>query len=272
MNTVGLYGLHRRPYRISAHARGECRLDGDDDIGIPRQHLFHRHGRHAAALTAGDIMRAEKLDGLYIDRTAEPGFQSARAARVVHGWPLRVRNLVDPAFDSFDRVIGVARKLLGLGLPLRQFTKLTINLRRCIKTAVEQNVRYAGFVLHTLRQRNVRVVDCADVENEIGFQLDQYFEIGRVAATRETSNFGLVAGARSQQGALRRVRVPRPAKQQFGRKCVEQERRRRPAGKNMLDLIGDRDGAPGSVGQCKCPGEAGHQNCGGEAGQTPCGG
>ena len=50
--------------------------------GIPDQHLLDRDRGQPAADAAGGVARHE-LDGLDIDRAAEPGLQPARAARVI---------------------------------------------------------------------------------------------------------------------------------------------------------------------------------------------
>ena len=93
-------GAHRRdlrPHRIAAHARGEIAVDGDDDIGIPQQHLLDRDDREPALALGRDIARAEKLDGLDVDRAAEPGLQPARPARVVDARPLALAESFRPA-------------------------------------------------------------------------------------------------------------------------------------------------------------------------------
>src|SRR5262249_28899517 len=99
-------------------------------------------------------MRAQEFDGLDIDRTGLAGFKPVRPAAVVDTWPLRVGYLVDAAFDSCDRVLGILRKAFRLSLSVREHAELAISFRAGIETAVEQSVRNPGLLLHLIGERN----------------------------------------------------------------------------------------------------------------------
>jgi hypothetical protein len=78
---------------------------------------------------------------------------------------------------------------------------------------------------------------------------EQHFEVRGVAASGEASDFRLVAGARAQQRALRRLMAPRPSEQQVGRERVKQDRARRPGGKDALDLVRNDDRPAGRISE-----------------------
>jgi hypothetical protein len=46
------------------------------------------------------------------------------------------------------------------------------------------------------------LIDSSNVEDEIGLEVEQHFEIGRVAAAGEAPHLEFVTGARSQKCAL----------------------------------------------------------------------
>src|SRR5215471_977963 len=71
------------PERIVTHIGSKIAVDGDDDIGIPQQHLLDRDNCEPALALARDIARAKIFDGLDIDRAAEPGLEPARPAGIV---------------------------------------------------------------------------------------------------------------------------------------------------------------------------------------------
>src|SRR5262249_59756695 len=106
-----------------------------------------------------------------------------------------------------------------------------------------------GLLLHAVCQRNISVVDGADIENEVGLELEQRFEVGRVAAPGEPSDFGLVAGTRAQQRALRRLVASRPSAPEVGGERVKEDRRRGPGSEDALDPVGNSDGAAGRVSE-----------------------
>ena len=89
-------GSNRRPGRIVVDLCGEVSVDGDDDVGIPHQHLLDRDVGEAAAGCAGDVPRQE-FDGLDRDRAAQSGLEAARSARKIDARPLLLGDAGDPA-------------------------------------------------------------------------------------------------------------------------------------------------------------------------------
>jgi hypothetical protein len=104
------------------------------------------------------------------------------------------------------------RKLFGLGLPAGQFAELAIPLHNGVETAIEERIGNAGLLLHPVGEGDVGIVDGADIENEVGLEIEQHLEVRRVAAPGEAPDLGLVAGARTQQRTLRRLVAPSPSK------------------------------------------------------------
>src|SRR5262249_25127090 len=106
----------------------------------------------------------------------------------------------------------------------------------------------------------------ADVEDQIRLELEQNFEVCRVAAAGQPPNLGLVATARAQKLALRGIVAAGPADEQIGRKRVEQDRSRRPACEHAFDLFGNRNRAPARIGDGRAR-KARRQDRGGDTAQ-----
>src|SRR5262249_55478348 len=149
------------------YARGKILIDGHDDFGIPKQHLLDGHDRQPTLTISRHVARAEKLDCLHIDRTAEPGLEPARPARVIHTRPPLRRYLLDAAFDRRHRFVGVAGERLGFRLAMDEFAELAVARHDRFEAAVEQRVGNAGLLLHSRGERDEGRTSRTDIENEI---------------------------------------------------------------------------------------------------------
>ena len=87
-------------------------------------------------------------------------------------------------------------------------------------------------------RRDVRRARRADVENEVGFELEHHLQIGRVAAPRKTAELRPGCNLWSEVSALFGTIGTRPPQEQVRRECVEQDRRWRTRRKHALDVNG----------------------------------
>ena len=131
---------------------------------------------------------------------------------------------------------------------MRKLAELAIERPDRVEPAVEQGVGNPGLLLHAGGERHVGVVDGADVEDQIGLELEQNFEICRVAAAGQPTNLGLVAPARAQKFALLGIMAAGPTDEEIGRKRVEENRRRRPGCEDTFNLFRNRKRATTRIG------------------------
>ena len=177
-----------------------------------------------------------------------PGDQPARATRVIDARTRGRRDRSRAVGNHLERVIRVTRELFGLASASNQLAELAVGLRDCIEAAVEQRVRNAGLLLHTLGQRDEGAAGRADIEDQIGLERDHAFQIGGVAAARDTPDLGARADLRQHIHALFRPVGARPAKQQLGRERIKQDRGRRAGREHARDFFRYRQRAAGRVG------------------------
>src|SRR5262249_14692 len=104
-----------------------------------------------------------------------------------------------------------------------------------------------GLLLHAVGERDVGRVHAADVEDEIGFEREHDFEIGRIAAPGDAPHFGPAADVGQEEFAFLRPVRTRPADEQVGRERIEKDRRRRARGKDGVEGGRHQDGAAGAV-------------------------
>src|SRR5258708_30343557 len=122
MHPVVAYGLDRSPGGVVAYRLGEFLIDGHDHVWIPNQNLFDRNIGETARRFAGDIA-ADQLDGLDVDRSAEASREPLWASRIIDA-RTRVRcNRVNAPENCLERVLGVARELLGILYTADQFAQ-----------------------------------------------------------------------------------------------------------------------------------------------------
>jgi hypothetical protein len=247
MHPAFAHGRERRPQRIVAHGRGEVGIDRDDDVGIPQQHLLERHHRKAAGAVRGHVARAEKLDRFHVDRAAEPGFQSTRAAGVVNARPGGRRDFVHPFFDRRHRLLGIAREGFGLIRAMRQLAELAIGRHDCRETAVEQRVGNFRLLLHARCERDECRIGRPDIENEVGLERKHGFEVGRVAAAGEPADFRPRAHIGQHELAFLRAIGARPADEDLGCERVEEDGGGRAGGEYAGDRIGNWHGTAGRI-------------------------
>src|SRR5262249_48516236 len=99
----------------------------------------------------------------------------------------------------------------------------------------------------------------------MGFEREHDFEIGGVAAPGDAANFGPAADVGQEQFAFLRPVRTGPADEQFGRKRIEKDRRRRPRRKDTLDARRHPHGAAGAIGHARGLYAPGCEQDGGES-------
>ena len=140
MHAAGTDGRDRGPGRVVIDLGGEVAVDGDDDIGIPHQHLLDppetlpRPPRISPA-----TFWARKLDDYFDrDRATQSGFEPARTAREIDARPLLLGNSQTIRRKyCCERVLGGSRR----GLPRRRGGRSA--RRPAVSTAVAGNCRPA---------------------------------------------------------------------------------------------------------------------------------
>src|SRR5262245_41810791 len=107
MHATVAHGGDFLPERIAPHIGREVAIDGDDNIGIPQQHLLDRDNDKPALALARDVARAEIFDGLDIDGAAESCLQPARPPGVVDARAFVFRNAVHARLNFGERILRV---------------------------------------------------------------------------------------------------------------------------------------------------------------------
>jgi len=173
---------------------------------------------------------------------------SPRATRVIDPRTRGGRDRRCAVGNRLERVIRVTCELFGLVLASNQLAELAIGLRGRIEAAVEQRVRNAGLLLHALRQRDEGAAGRADIEDQIRFERDHAFEVGCVAATRDAPDLRARTDICQHVHAFFGAVGARPAEQQIGRECIEEDRSRWAGRKHARDFFRHRQRAAGCVG------------------------
>ena len=125
-------------------------------------------------------LRAEPLDRFHVDGAAEAGLEPARPARVIDARPFLRRR--QAAGDGLDGLFRIARRGLAGIAASGQCADGAVGARDAVEASIEQRIRNAGLLLHAVGERDVGVVDDADVEDQVGLERQHHFEIGGIAA------------------------------------------------------------------------------------------
>ena len=168
----------------AVHSSVEPVVPSHDRIGIPGQDLLELHLGDALAVAAGisDVDPAYALDDLRVDRALEARLQAVRAAGEVDPRPRVGRHLGQHLVDVGEGRLGIGGELLAALGDAQDLAGQSQGGGRVGEAAVDQQIGDAGLLLHPVGQRDVGVADAAEVEDQVGLDLEDDLEVGGVAA------------------------------------------------------------------------------------------
>jgi len=219
MNAARLYRPDFAPNRVASDRGIKAPVDGEDHVGLPGEELLGRDVdyRARAGILADDIARAGKVHDLAADRTRDRRLETARSPRNVNARSLGRRDLRHGVLNPAQYRLGIARERLG---PLRDADE-TADGAQCRggarETPADQHRRDMRLLLHLVGERHIGGGGVADIENEVGHQPHDVFEIDGVAATGQPTDLGELRVSRRQIGPRLRAGRPGPAQHLPGR-------------------------------------------------------
>ena len=145
------------------------------------------------------MIAPDALQNLQIDRAGEAGLQAVDPAPVVDPGPLSLGDGGDARAGPVQGLLGIACELLRAILHAQQLAEQPVHLRRLVQGAIEENVGDLGLILHSVGEGDVRWADAADVDDQVGLELQHVLQIGHASAPREAAVLRQIAHALAER-------------------------------------------------------------------------
>src|SRR5262249_58607644 len=135
-----------------------------------------------------DIDGADAFDDLRIDRAPVAGLEPAGAAREVDAGPRLARDGRGDAIDVVQNVLHAVGELVGALSEPEDAAQKPHRGQRVSEAAVDEQVGDRGLALHAVGERDIRVRNRSEVDDQIGLCGHHDFKDGRVAASGEAGD------------------------------------------------------------------------------------
>ncbi len=180
---------------------GEIAVDGDDDVGIPHQHLLDRDIAEAAAGCAGDVP-GQELDPLTVIEPPNPVSRPRGPRAKYNSRPLILRDAGDPAGDGLgERVFGLASEDFRVVAAADQLSEQPVGPCRPLEAAVEHAQQMPHPPPHAAAS-NTGVGDIADVSSRSGLRVSMASRSAIAQAAKICLDLRAVADVRQQATPL----------------------------------------------------------------------